>query len=56
VATGALSAGRLESYHKLQAEQAHQSKQLDQRAQMDEKRRTKAETRALQKRLNEKDR
>jgi ribosome biogenesis GTPase len=56
VAAGEVSAGRFESYHKLQAEQAHQSKQLDQRAQMDEKRRTKAATRALQKRLNEKDR
>jgi ribosome biogenesis GTPase len=56
VAAGDLSAGRFESYHKLQAEQAHQSKQLDQRAQMDEKRRAKAATRALQKRINEKDR
>jgi len=56
VAAGALAAGRLESYLKLQAEQAHQARQVDQRAQLDEKRRTKAATRALQKRLNEKDR
>ena len=56
VAAGELSPGRFESYHKLQAEQAHQSRQLDERAQMDEKRRTKAATKALQKRLNEKDR
>ena len=56
VASGELSPGRLESHHKLQAEQAHQSRQLDQRAQIDEKRRTKAATRALQKRLNEKHR
>src|SRR3990170_5919705 len=34
VAAGDLSAGRFESYQKLQAEQAHQSRQLDQRAQM----------------------
>lgn len=56
LASGELSPGRLESYHKLQAEQAHQSRQLDQGAQIDEKRRTKAATRALQKRLNEKHR
>jgi ribosome biogenesis GTPase / thiamine phosphate phosphatase len=56
VAAGELPAGRFESYHKLQAEQAHQSRQLDERAQMDEKRRAKAATKALQKRLNEKDR
>ncbi len=55
-AAGGLAAGRLESYHKLQAEQAHQARQLDRRAEIDEKRRTKAATRALQKRLNEKDR
>jgi ribosome biogenesis GTPase len=55
-AAGELPAGRLDSYHKLQDEQAHQARQLDQRAQIDEKRRTKAATRALQKRLNEKDR
>jgi ribosome biogenesis GTPase len=56
VAAGDLSAGRFGSYQKLQAEQAHQSKQLDRRAQMDEKRRTKAATKALQKRLNQRDR
>jgi ribosome biogenesis GTPase len=56
IAAGELSGGRLESYHKLQAEQAHQARQMDQRAQIDEKRRVKSATRALQKRLNEKDR
>ena len=34
-----LPPGRLESYRKLQDEQAHQARQLDQRAQIDEKRR-----------------
>ena len=33
VDAGTLTPGRFESYHKLQAEQAHQSRQLDQRAQ-----------------------
>jgi ribosome biogenesis GTPase len=49
-----LPADRLESYHKLQAEQAHQARQLDQRAQIDEKRRTRASTKALRKRIDEK--
>jgi ribosome biogenesis GTPase len=52
----ALSAARLESYHKLQDEQAHQARQLDRRAQIDEKRRSKAGAKALAKRLKEKDR
>jgi ribosome biogenesis GTPase len=56
VDTAELSAGRIESYHKLQDEQAHQARQLDLRAQIDERRRRKSATRALQKRLNEKDR
>jgi ribosome biogenesis GTPase len=56
IAAGDIPAERLDSYHKLQAEQAHQSRQIDQRADMDEKRRAKAATRALQKRLNEKNR
>ena len=56
IASGALLAGRLESYHKLQEEQAHQSRQLDQRAQIDERRRSKSASKALQKRLNGKDR
>jgi ribosome biogenesis GTPase / thiamine phosphate phosphatase len=55
IAAGDLSAGRLESYHKLQGEQAHQARQLDQRAEIDEKRRAKAGAKALRKRLNEKD-
>jgi len=53
--TGSLPPGRLESYHKLQDEQAHQSRQLDQRAQLEEKRRSKSAAKALQKRLREKD-
>jgi ribosome biogenesis GTPase len=56
VTAGELPRARLEGYHKLGAEQAHQARQLDKRAEIDEKRRTKAATRALQKRLNEKDR
>jgi ribosome biogenesis GTPase len=55
VAAGNVSAGRLESYHKLQDEQAHQERQLDQRAQIDEKRRSKSATKALNKRVKEKD-
>ena len=47
--------GRLVSYHKLQDEQAHQARQMDQRAQIDEKRRWKTATKALRKRVNEKD-
>ena len=54
VAAGTLSSGRFESYHKLQAEQAHQSRQLDQRAQIDDKRRAKAGAKALQKRVKDK--
>ena len=56
VAAGSVPAGRLEGYHKLLDEQAHQARQLDQRAQIDEKRRSKAATKALQKRVQEKDR
>jgi ribosome biogenesis GTPase len=54
VDAGTLPIGRFESYHKLQAEQAHQSRQLDQRAQIDDKRRAKAGAKALQKRLKDK--
>jgi ribosome biogenesis GTPase len=54
VAAGTLAGWRLEGYHKLQDEQAHQSKQLDQRALIDEKRRARAGAKALQKRLREK--
>lgn len=49
-----LDAGRLASYHKLQNEQAHQARQADERAQLDEKRRSKVQSRALNKRLKEK--
>ena len=52
---GNAAGGRLESYHKLQDEQAHQARQMDQRAQIDEKRRWKAATKALRKRVEEKD-
>lgn len=55
IGVGEVPAGRLESYHKLQDEQAHQARQMDQRAQIDEKRRSKTAAKALQKRLNEKD-
>lgn len=53
IAAGSLSAGRLDSYHKLQAEQAHQLQQLDHRAQIDEKRRAKAGAKALRKRAQD---
>jgi ribosome biogenesis GTPase / thiamine phosphate phosphatase len=56
VASGELTLGRLESYLKLQAEQAHQARQMDQRAQIDEKRRARAASKALQKRIADKDR
>jgi ribosome biogenesis GTPase / thiamine phosphate phosphatase len=41
VEAGTLTAGRLESYRKLQQEQAHQLRQQDQRAQLEQKRRFK---------------
>jgi ribosome biogenesis GTPase len=56
VAAGALSGARLESFLKLQDEQARHASQLDERAQMEEKRRTKRMTKALTKRLREKGR
>jgi len=56
VETGGLTAGRLESYHKLQGEQAHQSRQADQRAQIEERRRWKVLTKAANKRMKEKGR
>jgi ribosome biogenesis GTPase / thiamine phosphate phosphatase len=54
IASGALSADRLESYHKLQGEQAHHARQVDQRAQIEERRRWKVLTKAAQKRTKEK--
>ena len=56
VASGALPSFRLESYRKLRLEQEHQSRLQDQRAQLDEKRRAKTMTRALAKRIKDKDR
>jgi ribosome biogenesis GTPase len=55
VGAGDLPPERLASYHKLEAEQQHQARQIDQRAQIDEKRRAKTTSKALRKRLNEKD-
>jgi ribosome biogenesis GTPase len=55
VESGAMSAGRLESYHKLQDEQAYHARQADQRAQIDEKRRWKSLTKAANKRVKEKE-
>jgi ribosome biogenesis GTPase / thiamine phosphate phosphatase len=54
-AAGELSHVRLDSFLKLQDEQAHQARQLDVRAQLDEKRRSKLITRALNKRLKDKE-
>jgi ribosome biogenesis GTPase / thiamine phosphate phosphatase len=53
---GDISAGRLESYHKLRDEQAHQARRMDRRAQIEEKRRWRTATKALHKRLQDKDR
>jgi len=54
VTSGALPDGRLESYHKLQNEQAFHTRQVDQRAQIEERRRWKVLTKAAQKRIKEK--
>lgn len=51
---GTLSAIRLASYHKLDAERAHHAKELDARLQLEDKRRAKAQTRALNKHLKHK--
>ena len=56
IETGQLALGRLESYHKLQHEQAYQIRQVDQRAQIEERRRWKVLTKAANKRLREKGR
>ncbi|HEU4935007.1 MAG TPA: ribosome small subunit-dependent GTPase A [Vicinamibacterales bacterium] len=56
VSSGALARGRLESYHKLQDEQAFHARQLDQRTQIEERRRWKVLTKAAQKRIKEKGR
>lgn len=54
IAAGELSAVRVESYHKLEAERAQQVKQLDARALLEDKRRSKIQSKALHKHLKEK--
>jgi ribosome biogenesis GTPase len=54
VSSGALDQGRLDSYQKLEGEQAYHARQLDQRAQIEERRRWKVLTKAAQKRMKEK--
>jgi len=51
---GELPPGRLESYHKLQDEQAHHARQIDQRLQLEQKRLWKNLTKAGNKRIREK--
>jgi ribosome biogenesis GTPase len=50
---GRLPAIRLESFQKLQAEQAFQNRQVDQRAALEQKRRFKVLTKALNKKVKE---
>lgn len=52
-AEGRLSPIRLESFHKLQDEQAFQDRQVDQRSALEQKRRFKVLTKALNKKLKE---
>ena len=54
VADGSLPQGRLDSYHKLQDEQAYQSRMQDQRAQIAEKRKWRVMTKAANKHIKEK--
>jgi len=54
VESGALDRGRLESFRKLQQEQAYQALQQDQRAQLEQKRRFKVLTKAANKIIKEK--
>jgi ribosome biogenesis GTPase len=54
VAQGRLEAGRLESYQKLQDEQAYQARQQDQRLQLEEKRRWKVISKAANKHIRDK--
>jgi ribosome biogenesis GTPase len=56
VAEGTLADARLESFRKLQAEQAHQATQQDERARLEVKRRWKVLTKAAEKRIKEKGR
>jgi ribosome biogenesis GTPase len=55
VDAGTLPAERLESFRKLADEQDYQARQQDQRAQLDDKRRARVMSKALNKRLKEKD-
>jgi ribosome biogenesis GTPase len=52
---GEVLPARLESFHKLAGEQAFQVRQQNQRAQLDEKRRARIASKALSRRLNERD-
>ena len=54
VEAGTLGAARLESYRKLQAEQAFQASQQDERARLERKRRFKVMTKAAEKHIREK--
>jgi ribosome biogenesis GTPase len=54
VADGRLGAERVESYHKLQDEQAYQARQQDQRLQLEEKRRWKVISKAANKHIRDK--
>jgi ribosome biogenesis GTPase / thiamine phosphate phosphatase len=56
VEAGEIPAGRLESFLKLAAEQAHHERQLDERAAIEAKRRGKIGSKALRKRLQDKGR
>ena len=56
VADGTLAAERLESFRKLQNEQAYQATQQDQRAQIERRRQWKVLTKAAEKRIREKGR
>jgi ribosome biogenesis GTPase len=56
VESGEIPAFRLESFHKLADEQAHQARQKDERAQIEEKRQSRSATKALHKRLKDKGR
>jgi ribosome biogenesis GTPase len=54
VEEGTLAPGRLESFRKLQDEQAHQARQMDERAQLEEKRRWKIITKAANRHIKDK--
>jgi ribosome biogenesis GTPase len=54
VASGAVPAARLDSFHKLAAEREHQERQLDARALIEDKRNARVMGKALRKRLKEK--